>query len=100
MDIRRNLLTKSLKSIDEYSLRKICELAMLTDLEKEILARSYSRMQDERFVADFLNLSVGGLQKKKLLALKKILFFIHNAGDTNSQHVKGLNTPRLASVSS
>jgi len=76
MDIRRNLLTKSLKSIDEYSLRKICELAMLTDLEKEILARSYSRMQDERFVADFLNLSVGGLQKKKLLALKKILFFI------------------------
>ncbi len=31
-------------------------------------------MQDERFIADSLCMSVGGLQKKKKLALKKILF--------------------------
>ena len=35
-----------------------------------------------------------------MLSYTSLVFFIHNAGDTNSQHVKGLNTPRLASVSS
>lgn len=76
MDKQRNILRKCLKSIDERSLRKLCAVAMLTDIETNILAHSYSKLHSEDFIADTLFMSVGGIQKKKKIALDKILFLL------------------------
>lgn len=76
MDIKRNELKHCLKEMDECSLRQLCKQAMLTETETDILAFCYSRRQDERYVADTLNMSVSVLQKKKRIALKKILYIL------------------------
>lgn len=56
---------------------------MLTELETEILASCYVRRQDENFVADTLNMSLSVLQKRKRIALKKILYILGFARKTN-----------------
>lgn len=83
MNSKRNHLKHCLKEMDEYSLRCLCEKIMLTETETDILAFSYSRRQDERFVADILGMSVSVLQKKKCIALKKILYILGFARKTN-----------------
>ena len=83
MDIKRNELKHCLKEMDECSLRQLCKQTMLTDMESDILAFCYSRRQDERFVADTLGMSVSVLQKRKRIALKKILYILGFSRKTN-----------------
>lgn len=63
-----------LKSIDEASLRKLCELTMLTDVERDILVMVLSRRQDLNFIADSFNMSVSTLQRKMRQASLKMRF--------------------------
>lgn len=63
-----------LRSIDEASLRRICETAMLTQEETDILIRTLSRRQDTYFVSDLHNISLSTLQRKMTQAVLKIRF--------------------------
>lgn len=63
-----------LRAIDEASLRKICEITMLTQTETDILVCSLSRRLDANFIADKHNISVSTLQRKTLQAVQKVRF--------------------------
>lgn len=63
-----------LKSIDEASLRRLCELTMLTEVERDILVMVLSRRQDLNFVADSFNMSVSTVQRKMRQASLKMRF--------------------------
>ena len=68
----RKIMRKFLKSIDEASLRKICEMTMLTEKETDILVCSFSRRQDANFVADKHNISLSTLRRETLQAVQKV----------------------------
>ena len=63
-----------LRSIDEASLRRLCELSMLTHAETDILASLCSRRQDMNFIADKHNISVSTLHRRVRQAVKKVRF--------------------------
>lgn len=74
MEKRRLLLKACLKKIDEASLRTICQKAILTDTETDIIAMTCCRDHDIRYIADTLNVSQSTLQRKKMKAVEKLLF--------------------------
>ncbi len=74
MDIYRLTLKNLLRSIDEASLRKICTYTMLTDIETEIIVMTCSKRHDINFIADALHVSTSTLQRKKMVAVEKLLF--------------------------
>ena len=70
----RQRMRAFLRSIDEVSLRRLCELTMLTRLVRELLVMVLSRRLDLNFVADSHNMSVSTLQRKMRQAILKIRF--------------------------
>lgn len=86
MTVQRRELKQCLKRIDENSLRTLCLRAMLTEPETEILARNFSRLQDEQFIADKYNMSLACLQRKKKIAIGKLMFFLRLYD--NKTHIK------------
>ena len=74
MEKRRLFLKSCLKKIDEKSLRTVCQKAMLTEKETDILAFTCSRKQDINYIADSLHISPSTLQRLKFDAVVKLLF--------------------------
>ncbi len=74
MKEHRLRMRRFLKSIDEASLRKLCEIAMLTKMETEILVMSLSQRLDLNFVADTHNISLSTLGRKSSLAVRKVVY--------------------------
>lgn len=77
------LFRRYLKSIDEVSLRKLCELALLTKEEIDILVMSLSRRHDANFIADRFNFSVATFHRRKETALSKLLFRLRIKDDSS-----------------
>ena len=63
-----------LKSIDESSMKRLCEITLLTKDEAEILTAIFSKRLDADFVADTYSVSLSTLQRKITRAVLKIRF--------------------------